>query len=675
MQPVTQAPLPGQIRAKFCEVQSGQQTAMRVLLFLLLIARQPWLPVGLLNPVHGVVRAFWTGPNASNVELAPADNDTRSNSTHQNHIHSQQPKDVIVTFVNGIYHSIHDVENISIYLKDTFNTDVRAFYNPTSGSWVMDAYKAGYGLVLRPSDLVLAKQLAFHLRNALGDVEKDGGRVLHIAHSGGAILTYLAAKYHLTSTETSRIDVITLGGGRSLTRKYFRGRVYNYYARNDPVLLVDNRASRLMRNAKNTTYAVVRDAKHNTTFIYLEGLARDPIFDHAMEGPTYRNALEWEAAQLHERLALRRRREARERDAIRRWRKRAAKYTGMHHFWQRYERIYVANSSLWQSGRKMRKVAANYTGMRGAISGKYRPQHCVNVTATVITGNGTDLVVAICRNNSATVVTNQSVVELSSGVQEYNTSRVKLSNAAAGVADLTRALRKSAAHVTGWRGVLSGKYRFAAQQNASAVPRAGVAQGVENEGQLRNATGPEQAGAENGTVVVETVTNASDVVNSANMSAVEPTEGTEPNSGWRLSFGTIAQSLPFGKADPHHNSSQAGAVKGLLGAIFPGSDPVTSVSVATPGNETTPSAPLNSGNYSQNNGTSSQSVVASVPLNVTESATDSGRGGEERGHEVPQEPKNDHHHQRQAFDVAAAGTNKTAAAGADKHAGEDASKD
>jgi hypothetical protein len=287
---------------------------------------------------------------------------------------------MITTFVNGIYHSVKDVADIENYLKNTFNTEVRSFYNPSSGSWVMDAYKAGFELVLRPSDLVLARQLAEHLRKALKDVRTDGGRVLHIAHSGGAILTYLAAKYHLTSSETSRIDVITLGGGRSITHKYFKGRVYNYYARNDPVLMVDSRAARLMKKAKNTTYAVVQDAKHNTTFIFLEAIAKDPVFDHAMEGPTYRKALLWEALQYQERLQRLRNHEAREKDVVRQLRKKAANYTGLHHFWD----IYTPDA-LWDSGRVLRKYASNYTNIHGLFSGKYR---ALTHTDRVVTERG-----------------------------------------------------------------------------------------------------------------------------------------------------------------------------------------------------------------------------------------------------------------------------------------------
>lgn len=286
-------------------------------------------------------------------------------------------KHMIVTFINGIYHSEKEVKDIAEYLESKFQTEVRLFYNPSSGSWVKDAYKAGFELVLRPNDLKLAKELAEHLRKALKEVRADGGRVLHIAHSGGAILTYLAAKYHLSFSESSRIDVITLGAGRSLTHKYFRGRVYNYYSRNDPVLMVDNRAAQLMKKAKNETYAIVRDAKHNTTFVYLEAIAKDPIFDHAMEGPTYRKALDWEALQYRERLSLIMMREARDRDMLRIMRKKAANATGFHHFWRSY-----TPQSLLGTGRLVRKYAANATNLHGVFSGKHRVASHLNTGIT-----------------------------------------------------------------------------------------------------------------------------------------------------------------------------------------------------------------------------------------------------------------------------------------------------
>ena len=377
---------------------------------------------------------YFNKPTADPIVSVPVPgNITNSTSTQKINEH------MIVTFVNGIYHSEKDVENIVNYLRSTFNTEVQPFYNPTSGSWVMDAYKAGFGLVLRPNDLVLAKKLADHLRNALKSVRPNGGRVLHIAHSGGAILTYLAAKYHLSFAESSRIDVITLGGGRSLTHKYFKGRVYNYYSRNDPVLLVENRATQLMRKTKNNTYAVIQDMKHNTTFVFLEAIAKDPIFDHAMEGPTYRKALQWEALQYQQRLQQLILLEKKEKDYIRIIRKKTANITGIHHFWKRY-----TPDSLFDSPRIFRKIAAKYTQNHGVFSGKYRilsemKQDIITeeklLNASVLTNDHplnltvkstpmvVDIVIPTGLNTSALVNNNNSIIAIMN-----NTNTIDINN-------------------------------------------------------------------------------------------------------------------------------------------------------------------------------------------------------------------------------------------------------
>jgi hypothetical protein len=173
------------------------------------------------------------------------------------------------------------------------------------------------------------------------------GRVLHLAHSGGAILTYLAAKFHLTKEETDRIDIATFGGGRSLTRKYFHGgRIVNYYTNNDPLLMVDRRASLLSKllnestiklffdDDTNATYHEIRDFKHNTTFIYLDCHYNNPVLDHDMHGPAYLLALKIEAKAHQERiqdlLTIK--------ELSKYWsrliRKRTARLTGIRHFWE-----------------------------------------------------------------------------------------------------------------------------------------------------------------------------------------------------------------------------------------------------------------------------------------------------------------------------------------------------
>ncbi|CAM9292842.1 unnamed protein product [Chrysoparadoxa australica] len=272
-----------------------------------------------------------------------------------------KPPREIITFVNGIYHSEEDWQRITTNLRAIFGHEVRPFYNPTTGWFVGDLTQAGYNLFRRPDTNAVAVGLASHLKEAIRDAGPRG-RVLHLAHSGGALLTYLAAKHHLTPGETACIDVVTFGGARSLTRKYFSGRAVNYYARNDPLLLVDRRAGALAKLAANSTsFAEVNYAKHNTTFVYVDSKSNNPLHDHSMEGPTYLSALEREAARFRKRVygppnpfGW---------DYRTSWwryaRKLAAKGTGVHHF--------VEQSTML---RYARKGVARLTGMHGFFSGK-----------------------------------------------------------------------------------------------------------------------------------------------------------------------------------------------------------------------------------------------------------------------------------------------------------------
>ena len=337
-----------------------------------------------------------TTANSSDLIDAPASKNRHQLSTR----YIQRNHKIIVTFVNGIYHSEAEWRELSGIIKKLFDNEVRPFYNPSSGWWVKDALGAGYELVRRPNDLITARKLAEHLREALKEVGPDG-RVLHLAHSGGAILTYLAAKYHLTKSETDRIDVATFGGGRSITRKYFKGRIVNYYARNDPLVLLDGRAGKLFKklsddekktqngdiydnyniNKVNGTatannkdanndmipaVAEVRDKKHNTSFVFLRGVLNNPIFDHSMFGPTYKSALQLEAENFLQRLKDIRSEEIARAGLVRKIRKTASQYTGIHHFWGNA----LVDAELTM--RSVRKRAATMTGLSGFFSGKGR---------------------------------------------------------------------------------------------------------------------------------------------------------------------------------------------------------------------------------------------------------------------------------------------------------------
>lgn len=291
----------------------------------------------------------------------------------------------IVSFVNGIYHTEGDWERIGRQLSATFSCSVRPFYNPSSGNWAADVSSASMQVIAKPNDFELAKRLADHLKALIAEVG-EYGRVLHIAHSGGAILTYLAAKHHLSRYERTKMDVITFGGGYSLTRKYFRGRLVNYYASNDPCLYIDKRALLLSRSAAaaiaslapkvnvtkvvdsnivanhnisnnnnySNTFLELFEHKHNTSFVFMHGITGHPIRDHSLEGPTYKIALALEANELSKRrqeiwtLVTNHRRK--QSSKVRKLRKLLSKHTGQRHVISR-ARLRVSeiyNSRVWK---------------------------------------------------------------------------------------------------------------------------------------------------------------------------------------------------------------------------------------------------------------------------------------------------------------------------------------
>ena len=161
---------------------------------------------------------FSSSANGTSPLLRTNSNNSGSNSDAALDTSLCRPRRTVISFVNGIHHSLDDCREIAGRLGEIFGDEVRAFYNPSSGNWFSDASRAGLELFTKPGDLFIAKGLAAHLRRALRDVGARG-RVLHLAHSGGAIMTYLAAKHHLRREETARIDLVTFGGGRSITRK------------------------------------------------------------------------------------------------------------------------------------------------------------------------------------------------------------------------------------------------------------------------------------------------------------------------------------------------------------------------------------------------------------------------------------------------------------------------
>lgn len=202
---------------------------------------------------------------------------------------------IALTWVNGINYTNEEMEEQARFLSSLFGCRVRPYYNPSLGWWLRDLTRVSYMYIRSPTEDPVVTGLARHLSRVLLEVGPKG-RVIHLAHSGGALLTYLVAKYHLKETDRRRIDVLNFGGARSITQKYF-GKATNYYARNDPILLVNRRAMNLMQQLLNESAdGEVIYLKHNTSFVFLQGRAGDALTDHSFIGPTYLMALNKEAA-------------------------------------------------------------------------------------------------------------------------------------------------------------------------------------------------------------------------------------------------------------------------------------------------------------------------------------------------------------------------------------------
>jgi hypothetical protein len=134
--------------------------------------------------------------------------------------------------------------------------------------------------------------LTKHLRKAILKIGKRGV-VVHIAHSQGALITALAC-HNLTLQEMNQIEVICFGGAACLQQTAttpFR-RCMNYYAINDPLLMLNPEALHALRSG-----FVEQE------FCFLSPRLGDAILDHALCNPTYAQALEWEGAR-YEKLYL-----------------------------------------------------------------------------------------------------------------------------------------------------------------------------------------------------------------------------------------------------------------------------------------------------------------------------------------------------------------------------------
>jgi hypothetical protein len=185
-------------------------------------------------------------------------------------------------WVNGIgYNSDHMTKEAPEISRFFGGKRVDFYHNPTSmaneddvAGYYRDLTQAGTQKLGRITQEV--DGLVKHLKDAVKSVGK-GGRIVHIAHSQGALVTSLAAK-QLTPLEMNQIEVLAFGGAavlRSTPETPFR-RCINYYSVNDPLLWVAPSAEQALRSG------FVMDEE----FCFLAPRIGDPIADHHLLGPT-----------------------------------------------------------------------------------------------------------------------------------------------------------------------------------------------------------------------------------------------------------------------------------------------------------------------------------------------------------------------------------------------------
>lgn len=214
------------------------------------------------------------------------------------------PTKTKLTWINGIGFNLDHMQHGQQSLSYIFGRPISYYHNPTAMAneedkfgYINDLAQAGQHKLGRITAEV--DELYIHLKDAIESVGPKG-RVIHIAHSQGALITSLAVK-RLTKMEMSQLEIICFGGAEALqvTPDFPFARCVNYYSVNDPLLFLVPQAARALRTGFMGTEcsgeALAKMAANTEPeFVFLSPRAGDPILDHGLFGPTYLDALKWE---------------------------------------------------------------------------------------------------------------------------------------------------------------------------------------------------------------------------------------------------------------------------------------------------------------------------------------------------------------------------------------------
>ncbi|KAL7449565.1 hypothetical protein ACHAWC_002534 [Mediolabrus comicus] len=198
-----------------------------------------------------------------------------------------------ITWVNGIAHMPEHMNDPTFVISAIFGgVNVDYCHNPSSMTsesdyigFVKDGIQASTHKMGRLTPEV--DSLVEHLRGALAEVGKNG-RVIHIAHSQGSVITWLAAQ-RLKPEECKRIEIISFGGAATIcTTEFSFARCINYYAVNDPILNVVPSAVKALKSGFSFGDGMQQE------IVFLASRTGDPVTDHGLLNPTYLEALCWE---------------------------------------------------------------------------------------------------------------------------------------------------------------------------------------------------------------------------------------------------------------------------------------------------------------------------------------------------------------------------------------------
>lgn len=193
---------------------------------------------------------------------------------------------VRISAINGIlnWHT-HCLDSMELLSRTHGDTNIHYVYYPTYG-WTWDIVK---GIVLKCGYVSPeASQLAHTWKKLIDEMggTKNGGLIIHYAHSMGAINTLLAKKF-MTPEELRMIRVITIASPVMLPNEDFES-VTNYVSKKDGVPLLDPIGHYFYDN-----------------IVYVESMSSIPLIDHFLSTETYQRLVAYLGKQFTDTYGIR----------------------------------------------------------------------------------------------------------------------------------------------------------------------------------------------------------------------------------------------------------------------------------------------------------------------------------------------------------------------------------